>query len=344
MAWGKPGTGVVKSYTVEWSTMEQTTAKATERVRDERVPEEDEEEDENPVCPLCIEELDATEIQFRPCPCGYRVCLFCYERIKLELKGICPSCRSTYGDPQMAAPPQPTASVASSGKRRGSISRNGDSKVSEQGASIAGASLGVSILGAGDHRCHSRVSPAPPILASSEFPTLSSSPPLSVQPRRGPSWEKPPLAVPPSAAPPFPPPSSSSAVAAAAASSSSASSSLAPWASVSATATATTTTTAAAPPSSFPPLLPLDPPQQPASQSHVASSHATQSRAAAAAAGVRRLPSDAHGAPSVETTATETEFAPGAASPPKLRAARYPQPAICGVRASSASTRRNAAH
>ncbi|CAI5525865.1 unnamed protein product [Closterium sp. Naga37s-1] len=261
MAWGKPGTGVVKSYTVEWSTMEQTTAKAAERVRDERVPEEDEEEDENPVCPLCIEELDATEIQFRPCPCGYRVCLFCYERIKLELKGICPSCRSTYGDPQMAAPPQPTASVASSGKRRGSISRNGDSKVSEQGASIAGASLGVSILGAGDHRCHSRVSPAPPILASSEFPTLSSSPPLS----------------------------------------------------------------AAAPPSSFPPLLPLDPPQQPASQSHVASSHATQSRAAAAAAGVRRLPSDAHGAPSVETTA---------ASWPALKA----EPATAGPSVSAVSS------
>ncbi|CAI5961880.1 unnamed protein product [Closterium sp. NIES-65] len=184
MAWGKPGTGVVKSYAVEWSTMEQTTAKAAERVRDERVPEEEEEEDEDPVCPLCIEELDATEIQFRPCPCGYRVCLFCYERIKLELKGICPSCRSPYGDPQMAAPPQPTASGASSGKRRGSISRNGDSKASEQGASIAGASLGVSILGAGDHRCHSRVSPAPPILASSEFPTLSSSPPLSGALRR----------------------------------------------------------------------------------------------------------------------------------------------------------------
>ncbi|CAI5508952.1 unnamed protein product [Closterium sp. Naga37s-1] len=304
MAWGKPGTGVVKSYAVEWSTMEQTTAKAAERVRDERVPEEDEEEDENPVCPLCIEELDATEIQFRPCPCGYRVCLFCYERIKLELKGICPSCRSTYGDPQMAAPPQPTASGASSCKRRGSISRNGDSKASEQGASIAGASLGVSILGAGDHRCHSRVSPAPPILAASEFPTLSSSPPLSVQPRRGPSWEKPRPAVPPSAAPPFPPPSSSSsssAAAAAAASSSSASSSLAPWASVSATATATATTTATAPPSSFPPLLPLDPPQQPASQSHVASSHATQSRAAAAA-GARRLSSDAHAASSVENS------------------------------------------
>ncbi|CAI5458830.1 unnamed protein product [Closterium sp. Yama58-4] len=304
MAWGKPGTGVVKSYAVEWSTMEQTTAKAAERVRDERVFEEEEEEDEDPVCPLCIEELDATEIQFRPCPCGYRVCLFCYERIKLELKGICPSCRSPYGDPQMAAPPQPTASGASSGKRRGSISRNGDSKASEQGASIAGASLGVSILGAGDHRHHSRVSPAPPILASSEFPTLSSSPPLSVQPRRGPSWEKPRPAVPPSAAPPFLPPSSSSAAAAAAASSSSATSSLAPWASVSTTvtATATTTATAAAPPSSFPPLLPLDPPQQPASQSHVAPSHGTQSRAAAAA-GARRLSSDAHAAPSVETTA-----------------------------------------
>jgi hypothetical protein len=36
----------------------------------------------------------------------YQVCLFCYERIKLELNGLCPSCRTPYGSPQEASPRQ----------------------------------------------------------------------------------------------------------------------------------------------------------------------------------------------------------------------------------------------
>jgi CCR4-NOT transcription complex subunit 4 len=32
---------------------------------------DDEEEEE--VCPLCVEELDLTDKNFRPCPCGYQV-------------------------------------------------------------------------------------------------------------------------------------------------------------------------------------------------------------------------------------------------------------------------------
>eukprot|EP00242_Pyramimonas_sp_CCMP2087_P008167 CAMPEP_0198205246 /NCGR_PEP_ID=MMETSP1445-20131203/8757_1 /TAXON_ID=36898 /ORGANISM="Pyramimonas sp., Strain CCMP2087" /LENGTH=301 /DNA_ID=CAMNT_0043877475 /DNA_START=591 /DNA_END=1492 /DNA_ORIENTATION=+ len=59
--------------------------------------DEEEEEEEEPHCPLCVEPLDETEKQFRPCPCGYQVCLFCYDRLKLELKGLCPSCRTPYG-------------------------------------------------------------------------------------------------------------------------------------------------------------------------------------------------------------------------------------------------------
>jgi hypothetical protein len=30
-------------------------------------------EDEEEVCPLCVEELDLTDKNFRPCPCGYQV-------------------------------------------------------------------------------------------------------------------------------------------------------------------------------------------------------------------------------------------------------------------------------
>ena len=33
----------------------------------------DSEEDEIPVCPLCVEEMDLSDKNFLPCPCGYRV-------------------------------------------------------------------------------------------------------------------------------------------------------------------------------------------------------------------------------------------------------------------------------
>lgn len=33
-------------------------------------------EDEGLDCPLCMEELDIADKNFRPCPCGYKVCLF----------------------------------------------------------------------------------------------------------------------------------------------------------------------------------------------------------------------------------------------------------------------------
>lgn len=31
--------------------------------------------EEEPVCPLCLEELDLTDRHFKPCQCGYQVCL-----------------------------------------------------------------------------------------------------------------------------------------------------------------------------------------------------------------------------------------------------------------------------
>ena len=51
---------------------------------------------EAPTCPLCLEELSATERNFRPCKCGYQVCLWCYQDIKEKLNGRCPACRAPY--------------------------------------------------------------------------------------------------------------------------------------------------------------------------------------------------------------------------------------------------------
>jgi len=53
---------------------------------------------ESVLCPLCTEELDITERNFRPCPCGYQLCLWCWNDVKEKLAGKCPACRRKYDD------------------------------------------------------------------------------------------------------------------------------------------------------------------------------------------------------------------------------------------------------
>ncbi|KAL9180359.1 hypothetical protein ACHAXT_008329 [Thalassiosira profunda] len=52
----------------------------------------------NEICPLCCEELDLSDKQFYPCKCGYQVCMWCWHRIKETESGLCPACRTPYGD------------------------------------------------------------------------------------------------------------------------------------------------------------------------------------------------------------------------------------------------------
>ncbi|UNI18091.1 RING-type E3 ubiquitin transferase [Purpureocillium takamizusanense] len=55
-------------------------------------------EEEEDTCPLCIEEFDLTDRNFRPCPCGYKVCQFCFNNIKNNMNGLCPACRRPYDE------------------------------------------------------------------------------------------------------------------------------------------------------------------------------------------------------------------------------------------------------
>ncbi|EME49444.1 hypothetical protein DOTSEDRAFT_119679 [Dothistroma septosporum NZE10] len=55
-------------------------------------------DDEEETCPLCVEELDLTDKGFRPCPCGYQICQFCYHNVKNNMNGLCPACRRPYND------------------------------------------------------------------------------------------------------------------------------------------------------------------------------------------------------------------------------------------------------
>jgi len=49
-------------------------------------------------CPICVEDMDVTDKNFRPCKCGYQICLFCYRHIKDDLNGLCPACRTPYDE------------------------------------------------------------------------------------------------------------------------------------------------------------------------------------------------------------------------------------------------------
>ncbi|KAJ3125629.1 transcriptional repressor general negative regulator of transcription subunit 4 [Nowakowskiella sp. JEL0407] len=49
-------------------------------------------------CPLCMEEIDITDKYFKPCPCGYQICRFCWNHIKENLNGLCPACRRPYSE------------------------------------------------------------------------------------------------------------------------------------------------------------------------------------------------------------------------------------------------------
>lgn len=57
-------------------------------------------DDEEELCPLCVEEMDLSDKNFKPCPCGYQVCQFCYNNIRSnpQLNGKCPACRRPYDD------------------------------------------------------------------------------------------------------------------------------------------------------------------------------------------------------------------------------------------------------
>ncbi|KAF2652675.1 hypothetical protein K491DRAFT_706301 [Lophiostoma macrostomum CBS 122681] len=55
-------------------------------------------DDEDECCPLCVEEFDLSDRNFRPCPCGYQICQFCFNNIKTTMNGLCPACRRPYDD------------------------------------------------------------------------------------------------------------------------------------------------------------------------------------------------------------------------------------------------------
>ena len=56
-------------------------------------------DDDDDLCPICAETLDATDKEFFPCPCGFQFCCFCYNRMaEVGDHFRCPACRKPFGD------------------------------------------------------------------------------------------------------------------------------------------------------------------------------------------------------------------------------------------------------
>ncbi|KXH40906.1 general negative regulator of transcription subunit 4 [Colletotrichum simmondsii] len=86
-------------------------------------------DEEDDTCPLCIEEFDLSDRNFRPCPCGYQVCQFCFNNIKNNMNGLCPACRRPYDEKTIQWKVVTTEEVA---EFRANIQKNQKKRAVEQ--------------------------------------------------------------------------------------------------------------------------------------------------------------------------------------------------------------------
>lgn len=75
-------------------------------------------------CPLCLEELDSTDRSFKPCPCGYHVCIWCYHNIREKLDGKCPACRAIYNPDLIEVIPTDDDGTSKTSRKRSKHSSN----------------------------------------------------------------------------------------------------------------------------------------------------------------------------------------------------------------------------
>lgn len=78
-------------------------------------------------CDIHIQELDATERNFKPCKCGYQLCLWCWQDVKEKLNGKCPACRSEYDESAFRFTAPDKKSLESAKKKKSS--RRGEPEV-----------------------------------------------------------------------------------------------------------------------------------------------------------------------------------------------------------------------
>jgi len=109
----------------------------------------DSEGDPDISCPLCLEEMDNSDCRFKPCPCGYQICRFCWHRIREEGNERCPACRKIYTDEDIEFLPE--AEVKVQNKKNDNA---GDNAVKGGAAATGSSSPGPSVAGVLSSRKH----------------------------------------------------------------------------------------------------------------------------------------------------------------------------------------------
>ncbi|GFH47541.1 CCR4-NOT transcription complex subunit 4 [Chaetoceros tenuissimus] len=103
--------------------------------------------DDNDVCPLCCEELDISDQQFFPCKCGYQVCMWCWHRIKESESGLCPACRTPYGDDPHEFSAVDMEEVVKANKEKAAAEKREKDRLRAQAAAASGNPAAFSVAG-----------------------------------------------------------------------------------------------------------------------------------------------------------------------------------------------------
>lgn len=109
-------------------------------------------------CPLCMEEMDLSDKNFRPCPCGYQVCRFCWHKIREDGNQRCPACRKVYNEEEAEFTPVPQEEINRMRQKKRAIKETREAAAAaELDMSPAGVALTNEIVNSRRHLCEFRV-------------------------------------------------------------------------------------------------------------------------------------------------------------------------------------------
>lgn len=89
-------------------------------------------EEDVPCCPLCLEDLDATDRAMQACRCSYSVCSFCLNHIRENLNGLCPACRTPYEESNFTFKEVSTEAAVKEARARASAKKERERREREQ--------------------------------------------------------------------------------------------------------------------------------------------------------------------------------------------------------------------
>ena len=81
--------------------------------------------------------------QFFPCKCGYQVCMWCWHRIKESESGLCPACRTPYGDDPHEFSAVDMEEVVKANKEKAAAEKREKERLRQQQAAADGLGVGV---------------------------------------------------------------------------------------------------------------------------------------------------------------------------------------------------------